>query len=151
MEDCNRFVDYVVAEGLAQRNPQLKILITNLHKQFRSRVNSAGARDRPPSTGASKPRTMRRILKENETNYDALATPTCDDDEDDSLTGYQQNSIRATALDESDFEDCFEHPIINSVTITVAEEDPALLSSETVHLDATSDPILLRRQAETYD
>jgi hypothetical protein len=69
---------------------------------------------------------MRRIMEENETNSNALATPTCEDDEDDSSTGYQQNSIRATALDESDFEDCFEHPTINSVTITVAEEDPAL-------------------------
>jgi hypothetical protein len=151
LEDCNRFVDYIVAESLAQRNPQLKIQIANSHKQFRSRLNSAGARDRPPQTGVSKPRTMRRIMEENETNSDALATPSGDDAEDDSSTGYQQNSIRASALDESDFEDCFEHPIINSVTITVAEEDPALPSSERVHLDATSDPILLRRLAETYD
>jgi hypothetical protein len=90
-------------------------------------------------------------MEENETNSDALATPSGDDDEDDSSTGYQQNSIRATALDESDFEDCFELPTINSVTIAVAEEDPALPSSETVHLNATSDPILLRRLTETYD
>jgi hypothetical protein len=150
LEDCNRFVDYIVAEGLAQRNPQLKIQIANSHKQFRSRLNSAGARDRPPPTSAPKPRTMRRILEANEANSDALATPT-DDDEDDSSTGYQQNSIRATALDESDFEDCFEHPTINSVTVNVAEEGSALPASETVHLDATSDPILLRRLAETYD
>ncbi len=151
MEDCNRFVDYIVAEGLAQRNPKLKIQIANSHKQFRSRLNSAGARDRPPPTGASKPRTMRRIMEENETNSDALATPSGDDAEDDSSTGYQQNSIRATALDASDFEDCFEHPTIHSVTITVAEEDPALPSSETVHLDTMSDPIHLRRLAATYD
>ncbi|KAI2512032.1 hypothetical protein MHU86_2320 [Fragilaria crotonensis] len=34
LEDCNRFVDFIVAEGLAQRNPQLKAQIANSHKQF---------------------------------------------------------------------------------------------------------------------
>ncbi len=43
LEDCNCFVNYIVAEGSAQRNPQLKAQIANLHKQFCSRLNSASA------------------------------------------------------------------------------------------------------------
>jgi hypothetical protein len=156
LEDRNRFVDYTVAEGLAQRNPQLKAQIANSHKQFRSRLNSAGARGRPTLTGAPTTHTMRRIMAEPshaDTATDVFATTTHDDekDDDDSPTGYQQNSIRAIALANSDFEDCFETPTIHSVTVPVADADPALPASETVHLNATSDPILLRRLAETYD
>ncbi|KAI2510496.1 hypothetical protein MHU86_3916 [Fragilaria crotonensis] len=150
LEDCNRFVDYIVAEGLAQRNPQLKAQIANSHKQFRSRLNSANTRNRPP-LGANN-RVMHRILEDEPANIDVAATNDDDDDGDkDDLVGYQQNSLRATAEDEVDFEACFEAPNVNSISISVADVLPALPTSDTVRLDVASDPILLRRLAETYD
>ncbi|KAI2512047.1 hypothetical protein MHU86_2335 [Fragilaria crotonensis] len=91
LEDCNRFVDYIVAEGLAQRNPQLKAQIANSHKQFRSRLNSANTRNRPP-LGANN-RVMHRILEDEPANIDVAATNDDDDDGDkEDLVGYQQNS-----------------------------------------------------------
>jgi hypothetical protein len=135
----------IVAEGLAQRNPQLKAQIANSHKQFRSQLNSAHIRGRP----APVPRTMRGILEDAPVVADA--TDDSDDDNDDDIIGYQQNAIRATAADELDFEACFEDPTANSATIHVADEGSSLPASESVHLDATPDPIQLRRLAETYD
>jgi hypothetical protein len=149
LEDCNRFVDYIVAEGLAQRNPQLKAQIANSHKQFRSRLNSAHTRGRPTPVA----RTMRRILEDEPvvTNATDVNDDDDDDDNDDGIIGYQQNAIRATAADELDFEACFEAPLVNSTTITVAAAGPALPASESVRLDVAPDPLLLRRLAETYD
>ena len=42
--DCNRFVDYIVAESLAQRHPTLRTQIVNSHSHFRSRLNAAASR-----------------------------------------------------------------------------------------------------------
>ena len=152
LEDCNRFVDYIVAEGLAQRHPQLKAQIANSHKQFRSRLNSANMRGRP-SPGTTNSRPMRRILEDEVPTNDAVANNDNEDEEDgDELIGYQQNSLRASVDDATDFEACFDVPSIHSITVTVAEEKaPALPASETVHIDVAQDPILLRRLAETYD
>ena len=149
LEDCNRFVDYIVAEGLAQRNPQLKAQIANSHKQFRSRLNSANARSRPtPSTN----RTMRRILEHEPADVEAPVIDNKDDDDDgDELVGFQQNSLRVTAAEEVDFEACFDIPSTNSVTVPVADMIPGLPASETIHIDDAPDPLLLRRLAETYD
>ncbi|KAI2495458.1 hypothetical protein MHU86_19045 [Fragilaria crotonensis] len=150
LEDCNRFVDYIVAEGLAQRNPQLKAQIANSHKQFRSRLNSANTRGRPPPPTN---RTMRRILEHEPAGVEVPATEDKDDDEDeDELVGFQQNSLRVTAAEEVDFEACFDVPSTNSITIPVADANPALPASETIHIDdVLPEPILLRRLAETYD
>jgi hypothetical protein len=41
LEDCNRFVDYIVAKGLAQQHPQLKVQIANSHWHVR-RTRKAG-------------------------------------------------------------------------------------------------------------
>ncbi|KAI2505294.1 hypothetical protein MHU86_9094 [Fragilaria crotonensis] len=148
LEDCNRFVDYIVAEGLAQRNPQLKAQIANSHKQFRSRLNSANTRGRPPPPTN---RTMRRILEHEPAGVEVPATEDKDDDEDeDELVGFQQNSLRVTAAEEVDFEACFDVPSTNSITIPVADANPALPASETIHIDdVLPEPILLRRLAET--
>jgi hypothetical protein len=139
LEDCNRFVDYIVAEGLAQRNPQLKAQIANSHKQFRSRLNSANARGRPmPSTN----RTMRRIVEHEPVGVEDPATADKDDDDDDDddeLVGFQQNSLRVTAAEEVDFEACFEVPSTNSVTVPVANMIPGLPASETIHIDDAPD------------
>ena len=44
LADCHRFVDYIVAESLAQRNPQLKAQIAASHQQFRSRLTAVHTR-----------------------------------------------------------------------------------------------------------
>ncbi|KAI2490688.1 Reverse transcriptase (RNA-dependent DNA polymerase) [Fragilaria crotonensis] len=100
---------------------------------------------------------MRRIL-EDEPIGDAPAIHNNGNEDDDEenegseILGYQQNSLRATSADdELDFEACFDIPTINSIVVTVADTTPALPPSETVLLDDASDPILLRRLAETYD
>ena len=150
LEDCNRFVDYIVAEGLAQRHPQLKVQIANSHKQFRSRLNSANARARTtPGTPAH--RAMRRIEEDDAAEHANAPLAADTDDDDDDPVGFQQNSIRAANLDDLDFEDCLRTPTIHSVTVPVADADPALPASETIHLEAVPDPLLLRRLAETYD
>ncbi|KAI2490986.1 hypothetical protein MHU86_23588 [Fragilaria crotonensis] len=137
-------------DGLAQRNPQLKAQIANSHKQFRSRLNSANTRGRPPPPTN---RTMRRILEHEPAGVEVPATEDKDDDEDeDELVGFQQNSLRVTAAEEVDFEACFDVPSTNSITIPVADANPALPASETIHIDdVLPEPILLRRLAETYD
>jgi hypothetical protein len=150
LDDCNRFVDYIVAEGLAQRNPQLKAQIANSHKQFRTRLHSANARGRPASLGAPAPRTIRRLVAEIPADSDAAAH-TDDDDDADGIVGYQQNSLRALTTATLDFEACFQVPTVQSITVPVAAEAPSLPASETVQLDLAPDPILLRRLAETYD
>jgi hypothetical protein len=150
LEECNRFVDYIVAEGLAQRNPQLKAQIANSHKQFRSRLTSAHARGRPQVGPPTNARTMRRILE-------AKPAATIDDNGDDdgdvdgTIIGYQQNSLRAAANNELDFEACFADPTVNSIIFPATTATPALPASETVRLDDPPDPILVRRLAETYD
>ena len=150
LEDCNRFVDYIVAEGLSQRHPQLKAQIAYPHKQFRSRLNSANARARPNS-GTPNNRAMRRILEDEPTGEDVNVAANDNEEEDDTI-GYQQNSLRTTADDEMDFEVCFAIPTVNSITVPVADvEEQVLPASETVRVDVAGDPILLRRLAETYD
>jgi hypothetical protein len=95
---------------------------------------------------------MRRILEDEPVAADATDVDDDDNEEnDDGIVGYQQNAIRATATYELDFETCFEDPTVNSTTVTVADEDPALPASESVHLNVAQDPILLCCFAETYD
>jgi hypothetical protein len=49
LTDCNRFVDYIVAESLAQRHPQLRAQVAASHSQFRSRLHLRGAVSNPRS------------------------------------------------------------------------------------------------------
>ena len=44
--ECNRFVNHIVAESLAQRHPALRMRIANSHSHFRSCCNAATARAR---------------------------------------------------------------------------------------------------------
>ncbi|KAI2509024.1 hypothetical protein MHU86_5400 [Fragilaria crotonensis] len=64
--DCNRFVDYIVAESLAQRNPTLRTQVANSHSHFRTRLNAASARSRTTSTAPSHGARV-RSLQENTT------------------------------------------------------------------------------------
>ena len=64
LEDCNHFVDYIVAKGLAQRHPQLIMQIANLHKQDRSRLASTGIFGCPLTGTSSNISLMHRILED---------------------------------------------------------------------------------------
>jgi len=69
LTDCNRFVDYIVAESLAQRHPKLKSQVAASHSQFRSRLNICNADGRPPTNA----RTVCSILSRSSTdNVDAV-------------------------------------------------------------------------------
>jgi hypothetical protein len=108
LTDCNRFVDCIVAENLAQQHPQLKNQVAASHSKFRSRINIRNADGRPP-TGA---RTVRSILSRPATDdLDAAAniSPATDDEEDATPDGYQLNALRGSFPDspDDDFEICF--------------------------------------------
>ncbi|KAI2506528.1 hypothetical protein MHU86_7938 [Fragilaria crotonensis] len=103
---------------------------------------------RPPPTGPC-------VASRNMSRSVLRTLPATDDkdndDDDDKLVGFQQNSLRVTAAAEVDFEACFEVPSTNSISVPFADTVPALPASETIHVDDAPDPILLRRLAETYD
>lgn len=75
-------MDYIVAESLAQRRPQLKSQVAALHSQFRHRINICNAYG-CPTAGAC---TIRYVLscRKPSDNVDACAdgTPATDNDED---------------------------------------------------------------------
>lgn len=155
LEQCNRFVDYIVAESLAQRHPQLKAQVALSHRQFRTRLTSAGSRDT-----LSTARTVRSLQMDGATIATATSSITSPtgvvapvDELDDA--GYQQHAIHVHDGDDvdEDFEAYFSTPTVNSVSITVATDSP-LPPADTVSLfdmpDAT-DKFLLRRLAATCD
>ena len=155
LEQCNRFVDYIVAESLAQRHPQLKAQVALSHRQFRTRLTSAGSRDT-----LSTARTVRSLQMDGATIATATSSMTSPtgvvapvDELDDA--GYQQHAIHVHDGDDvdEDFEAYFSTPTVNSVSITVATDSP-LPPADTVSLfdmpDAT-DKFLLRRLAATCD
>ena len=105
--DCNRFVDYIVAESLAQRHPQLKHQVAAAHSQFRSRLNMRNADGRPPVAGAHTVRslvahsTAPPNIHEDETTSSSYpdsgsSQPTADDD-DEPRDGYQLNALRGSS------------------------------------------------------
>ena len=152
--DCNRFVDHIVAEGLAQRHPQLRTRIANSHQQFRTRLSNANARARPPPSTAS--RTMRRIEADADQTEPPSPSddvfPSSSDDDDASPDGYQLNAIQAADDDPEDFEACFSPLTIHSVTLC----DPALIdplngAAAPVRCPPEPDPLVLRRLEATYD
>ena len=176
--DCNRFVDYIIADGLAQRHPQLRSQVANAHSQFRSRLNLR--RDvssvRFPNDANA---TVRSILSEPTTHgtadmlapVDAPSPNVChnsieEDPTTDGPRGYQMNMIRGGSLptlEEFDaFEDYFANVSFNSCTTPISSN---MFTSETI--SAVTIPFsddnagtvclqdtnhfLLRRLAETYD
>lgn len=164
LTDCNRFVDYIVAESLAQRHPQLKNQVAAAHSQFRSRLNIRNADGRPPS-GA---RTVRSILSrpssDSAADMDQPSHPThvssSTDEEDASPDGYQLNALRGSfPISSDDFELCFADADLHSCDVPVAsfpffesvcsEPLPLCLSTDIPAVD--SDSFLFRRLSETYD
>jgi hypothetical protein len=156
LEQCNRFVDYIVAESLAQRHPQLKAQVALSHRQFRTRLSSATARD-----AASTARTVRSLQVDGATVATATSSITSPtgivappDYDDPDEAGYQQHAILVQSGDpDEDFEACFLTTSVNSVTIPAAT-DLSLPTAESVsmfELPAVTDEFLLRRLAATRD
>jgi hypothetical protein len=75
LTECNRFVDYIVAESLAQRHPALRAQVANSHSHFRSRLNAVNTRARTMQAGGSS-RTVRSIqlASSNENSSNAHST-----------------------------------------------------------------------------
>ncbi|KAI2501854.1 hypothetical protein MHU86_12619 [Fragilaria crotonensis] len=171
LTDCNRFVDYIVAESLGQRHPQLKHQVTAAHSQFRSRINMRNADGRPPAALA---RSVRSIVTHAAsttlaTNDDADASsypsgtgssqPT-DVDDDKPPDGYQLNALRGSfPASSEDFEMCFVDadprscilpdvllPFFKSVCSNAL---PFHTPGDVLAIDSTS--FLFRRLSETYD
>ena len=118
--DCNRFVNYVVAESLAQRRPQLKVQVANAYyPKFCSRLNLRRDTGLTPSPGSSGGfcAIVLSILA-NDTPAPSM-TGTAESVHslvtDDAATangphGYQLNAIRGAFPDSHDFdefEECF--------------------------------------------
>ena len=102
LTDCNRFVDYIVAESLAQRHPQLKNQVAASHSKFRSRINIRNADGRPPA-GARAVRSILSCPASDDSNIVAnILTPMDDDEEDATPDGYQLNALRGSFPDSSD-------------------------------------------------
>jgi hypothetical protein len=165
--DCNRFVDYIVAESLAQRHPQLKSQVAAAHSHFRSRIKIRNADGRPPPGG----RTVRSILSKPTSDsveftdiqpgYPANDPTTGVDGEvEDSPDGYQLNALRGSFPESSDdFDLCFQAVDFQSCTTPDAttpffesvcgDDVPFDVISDIPSVD--SDSFLSRRLSETYD
>ena len=158
--DCNRFVDYIVAESLAQRHPVLRTQIANSHSQFRSRLNAATPRPRVNQAPVS--RVVRSLQMPASDHHDAtpapdrhleLPTPINASDSTSDSDDYRQHAIQLVSNGvDDDFESCFDPVSIRSVELLGVDTDfPA--SAETVHLPSDPAPVsfVLRRLAATYD
>jgi len=170
LTDCNRFVDYIVAQSLARRHPKLRDQVAASHTQFRRRINNSSGRA-PPRSPA-----IRQLVSSDGTHSpttpdpfpspDLTPSPMVDDVEDPaSPDGYQLNALRgAFASDPAgDFETCFAYVDTSSCTLPPATS-PYFDSVLATHFhlsakDAAPSPLLrfdhdsflLRRLAETYD
>ena len=154
LTECNRFVDYIVAESLAQRHPQLRAQVASAHSQFRSRITSGRGN------------TMRSLTTApiNDDTIPSIASldPPDDDDDDGSPTGYQVNALRGSSPcdDELDFEACFANIDANTCTVS-SLRSPIFDSVCATNLPLSDDPsdipsvnhddFLLRRLVGTYD
>lgn len=150
LADCNRFVDYIVAESLAQRNPQLKAHIAASHQQFRSRLTAAHAR----GGRASRSDAVRSLQLDTSTQATVASS-----------LGHVPTSPLPPASsvppdlhlgdDTDDLDDSFPPVSIRSVTLHVTSP-PVSGCAPTgtppaVPLPPTANPLLLRRLAATYD
>ena len=161
--DCNRFVDYIVPESLAQRHPALRAQIANSHSHFRSHLNAAAARSSATARSRAAltltPRTVRTLQVEDQTNAppsDAPAEPppSATDSDDTTDHDYRQHVIQVINGDsvEDDFESCFDPITIRSVELLGVDIcDP--VSAETVIImpEPIPDQLVLRCLATTYD
>ncbi|KAI2490991.1 hypothetical protein MHU86_23593 [Fragilaria crotonensis] len=160
LTDCNRFVDYIVAESLAQRHPQLRAQVASAHSQFRSRLNSGrDARARPNTVRSlTSSSTLTPARADGGTDPEDGALVLVDHDEDDeSPQGYQVNAVRGSYVD---FEACFNNVEITTCTISslqapifdsVTASSLSLDDTPSTDLAPDHDSFLLRRLVGTYD
>jgi hypothetical protein len=107
LTECNRFVDDIVAESLAQRHPQLRAQVASAHSQFRSRINSGRDIRTRPSTIRSLTSDPHEGAADPDDGVLAVVDP---DKEDESPYGYEVNAVRGSYVDgdaDDDFEVCF--------------------------------------------
>ena len=164
LTECNRFVDYIVAESLAQRHPQLRAQVASAHSQFRSRINSGRDVRTRPSTIRSLVASSPSDSGDGTVDTDDGVLVVADHDKDDaSPFGYQVNAVRGAYVDsdvDDDFEACFANvdvntcvissltsPIFDSVSASSLPFDTTPSDDPTVDHDA----FLLRRLVGTYD
>ncbi len=157
LADCNRFVDYIVAESLAQRNPQLKAQIAASHQQFRSRLTAVHARGGRPSRSDAV-RSLQLDTSTQDTvdsslgNVSAPPASPASSASFFSPPGFQQHALHL-GDDADDLDDSFPTVSIRSVTLHVASP-PVSGCAPTVPpapSPSDEDPLLLRRLAATYD
>ncbi|KAI2501346.1 retrotransposon [Fragilaria crotonensis] len=163
LTDCNRFVDYIVAESLAQRHPQLRAQVASAHSQFRSRINNGrDARPRPSAVRSLISSSDHDNVPIDPVDSNVLMLAEQEHDDLESKHGYQVNAVRGSRidLDNEDFEVCFsdvdlrtcfipslQSPMFDSVNAPSLQLDD--LSLENAPFD--HDDFLLRRLVGTYD
>ena len=157
LTECNRFVDYIVAESLAQHHPTLRAQVANSHSHFRSRLNAANARTRLMQGGPTSCTIRTLQIAPSEASSDPAPpadAPVPADAEDACEQGYRQHSIQLLQddTDGDDFEQFFSALSLQSVHIR-GTDDASPVSAETVLLPSPSanDSGIIRRLAETYD
>ena len=163
LTDCHRFVDYVIAQKLADLHPQLKAKVSAAHSQFRSRPRPA-LRGREHNTN---PR-VHRIESgppasghaDDDLPFDGAfsASPSSPDELPFSSDDCQQNAIRVGYHDDppSADGDPFVLPSVNSVVITPVPSSFSPTWSDTIsvalpHDSVHSPDFVLRRLANTFD
>ena len=165
LTDCNRFVDYIVAQSLAQRHPKLRDQVAASHTQFRRRINNSTISGR----GNSRSPAIRSLMSDphapthsdSHTVNPSSTVPPVDDELDDSPDAYQLNALRGSFQgDADDFETCFADvhasscPVASTLSPLFDSLDAAtfpLSDSPSAIPSVDFDSFLLRRLAETYD
>lgn len=158
LTECNRFVDYIVAESLAQRHPTLRAQVANSHSHFRSRLNAVNARARMMQTGPP-PRTAVRSIQiaPGDASPDAVSAYVDSvpaDDHESGDQGFRQHSVYIANDDTTsdDFEKCFSALSIQSVHILgIDDTDPVSVETVSLAPQVLDDSFAVRRLAETYD
>jgi hypothetical protein len=158
--DCNRFVDYIVAESLAQRYPTLRTQVANSHSHFRTHLTAASARSRVSPTIQPHGSHISSLQELPSTESPAPAHPpsahptgTVDDEESMAerwLPATCHPPRRWTA--DNDLESCFGPVSIRSIELLGVDPSfPTSAAAVPVFPDSIPDPFILRRLAETYD
>jgi hypothetical protein len=157
LTDCHRFVDYVIAQKLADLHPQLKARVAATHSQFRSRPRPAlRGRESNPNPRVHRIENGPPIpVNADDSPFDAVspALLSSQDDLPFSPDDCQQNAIRVGYHDDplpADNDPSFSHSV-NSVVITPASTWSDTISVALPHDSDNAPEFLLRRLANTFD
>ena len=160
LTECHRFIDYVIAQKLADNNPQLKAKVAAAHAQFRTRPRPAHRAREHAS------RTVNRIDNGTPHASDVLDPDPLPTTETAIIEAplhpdsncYQQNAIRTQECHFGCDEDPFSEYSLSSLNSVIVSPDQTRFSpiwSDTVTIaPAVSDSVddfVLRRLANTFD